>query len=1041
MSKYLSRIAVTKIRAVLIIALVLGSGVGGSLFWWYMQPKAFTTLSGLVHLDVPLIDATVSIYDLDGVKVFEQQDATHTTGSFIVNVSWGSGSWGGDIPNDFTIVATGGTVENEPFTGTIVRTVHNYSEGQYYHLNAITTLITAYLQKHPEMTYGEAEEAVKNFLGVPEYLDMELVVDSSAYYSNLFDHTYFMLQAEEHADFDTFIGTLLDDFEMGQRRIFSAVGDGGSSLGKLLGSLGNDIFSGVMGWGVFKGMDAGLGFIMRQLGYKDTDMILAEISAKLDEVLTAVHNIETEIQAIEKELIVIEEAIDHLEELEIEKTLLEYIETIDTTFDVFRHFSDQETVDDEDLERLRNSILDPNAGVIKAMNVIHDLIQGYTPAYNKAGMLEMLTHNIAIHTPSYEAELLNNQTLYQGALQNGFDSYVVQDQFYKLYNRFLKYYQTLENYFTGYFLIQVRGLILIAEAYNYHNQTALGRDYLINTFLPKIKAQAETFMKCVDSLVFNVHPTPMAEFPNMGTSSSWDEYPASPDRKVLVQIYRQADYLVDKCVKPFSGEASGGFKARVLLSMLQPTIERTWDQYWNTRTTTTSTVGGEPTLQFSPAPIELNDYRETLVFQFCGYPRFDQEELLDPSTWPIYEPLSSELRNVTIYANAPSRWGLPRSVTDYGTDYGTDKYAASGQMDHTVPYGQESTIHYVVFDFGRLPSGYYRLNTWQAAEQVNEGTGWVLDSPRKHSYYIQERTDEKGQREYYSRSWEEAGDAVVYIGFQQGPSSDKFTTINPWRYHLYDGYAFSRQGFIQVRDDEDGDPFGYWGGYWRQSDGRGSYRRNPTADAWLDELYPNRNHGAADFLNVQSFKHNRRTILKFDLTGLPPNIFVESATLSLYYNGWQSPFEGVHDPAGRTYYCYRLTETNWVEGTKMGAVETGSCCWSSPRYDPHYAGGLGWGTPMTTGGAYTTMDGASAVVPKAPSGSEWDPIRMSWNVLGQAQYAIANTGKVAHFIILDGDEYASTKYRGYFVTEGLDVWIIKGYTELPVLEVTYRVID
>ena len=112
----MNKSAVTKIQAILIVALIVVSVGAVSIYWWYSQPKAFSTLMGKVFLDEPIVGATISIYDMDGVKIFEE-NGTYETGSFNIEVPWGIGRWD-SILTDFKIVATGGTLNNESFTGT-----------------------------------------------------------------------------------------------------------------------------------------------------------------------------------------------------------------------------------------------------------------------------------------------------------------------------------------------------------------------------------------------------------------------------------------------------------------------------------------------------------------------------------------------------------------------------------------------------------------------------------------------------------------------------------------------------------------------------------------------------------------------------------------------------------------------------------------------------------------------------------------------------------------------------------------------------------
>ena len=102
-------------------------------------------------------------------------------------------------------------------------------------------------------------------------------------------------------------------------------------------------------------------------------------------------------------------------------------------------------------------------------------------------------------------------------------------------------------------------------------------------------------------------------------------------------------------------------------------------------------------------------------------------------------------------------------------------------------------------------------------------------------------------------------------------------------------------------------------------------------------------------------------------------------------------------------------------------METGSCCWNYRQYNT-----LAW---TTQGGTYTTTDGASAVVPHSFG---W----MIWNVTSQVQYAIDNTGKVVHFIIMDGNEYSLIKYRARFYSREYS-----NQEFIPKLEVTYKLTD
>lgn len=193
---------------------------------------------------------------------------------------------------------------------------------------------------------------------------------------------------------------------------------------------------------------------------------------------------------------------------------------------------------------------------------------------------------------------------------------------------------------------------------------------------------------------------------------------------------------------------------------------------------------------------------------------------------------------------------------------------------------------------------------------------------------------------------------------------------------------------------------------------------NVTADAYVDSRFANNNYGGDTLIRVESdAATNKRGLLRFDLGTLPTNIEVVDANLSLYYYG----FAYGNDPVGRTYDCYRLTETDWIEGTQSGKKERGACSWDFRQYLP--SNGLAW---TTTGGTYTTVNGSSSVIP--PSFG-W----MSWNVTDLVQYVADQPAQVANLLVKDASEDSTTSYAAIFYSRE------SSYpSQIPILEVRYR---
>jgi len=152
-----------------------------------------------------------------------------------------------------------------------------------------------------------------------------------------------------------------------------------------------------------------------------------------------------------------------------------------------------------------------------------------------------------------------------------------------------------------------------------------------------------------------------------------------------------------------------------------------------------------------------------------------------------------------------------------------------------------------------------------------------------------------------------------------------------------------------------------------------------TQDSYIDAGAPDSNYGSEDALYVESYDaQQRRTLLQFDLSTIPPGAEVASATLKLYYATNSHGFTG-ESPGGRIYWAYRVTQP-WTES---------GITWN--KYD----GTTSW---TTAGGDYTETGGASLTMPGSmPRWVEWDVTNIveAWIEDSQPNYG---------FIIKDGDE-------------------------------------
>lgn len=151
----------------------------------------------------------------------------------------------------------------------------------------------------------------------------------------------------------------------------------------------------------------------------------------------------------------------------------------------------------------------------------------------------------------------------------------------------------------------------------------------------------------------------------------------------------------------------------------------------------------------------------------------------------------------------------------------------------------------------------------------------------------------------------------------------------------------------------------------------------PSAkDNHMRQFVPTANYGTSVALYVRSHDlpdNNDRSILEFDISGLPADITLISATLSLY--AWS--FASV---VGRTYWAYKLTRIDWVEAQATWNI---------------YKTGNNW---TVGGGDYVTSEpsGGSAIVPAAAA---W----MNWDVLAIVQDAY-DEAVAAEFLVRDETE-------------------------------------
>jgi len=151
-----------------------------------------------------------------------------------------------------------------------------------------------------------------------------------------------------------------------------------------------------------------------------------------------------------------------------------------------------------------------------------------------------------------------------------------------------------------------------------------------------------------------------------------------------------------------------------------------------------------------------------------------------------------------------------------------------------------------------------------------------------------------------------------------------------------------------------------------------------SADMYILEDLPDTTTGFETSMYVRAGMtgHIWRSLVMFDLSPIPSGSLINSAYLSLFYEGYSG-----NDPAGRTYTANRVTHS-WVE-TVDGTKGT---TWNEANHDPllHPGGCVDW----ANGGDWTGSGAASSMVPSGTGWMTWDvtSIVKDWIEGGQPNY-------------------------------------------------------
>lgn len=183
----------------------------------------------------------------------------------------------------------------------------------------------------------------------------------------------------------------------------------------------------------------------------------------------------------------------------------------------------------------------------------------------------------------------------------------------------------------------------------------------------------------------------------------------------------------------------------------------------------------------------------------------------------------------------------------------------------------------------------------------------------------------------------------------------------------------------------------------------------PDKDSYSWQSVPLANNGKSNNFEITSYDkppYNMRGWIEFNLTSIPTDVWVVSATLRLrlWHHTIEDPTQNMGDSTGRTYGVYRLLQP-WGERTVN---------WSN---QPNY----------------TDIHQANSTVPSEQGGWYGPFVWMDWDIRSIMTDWRSNSTSNYGLVVRDTQEYSSVFYSTQFFTHDQ----VPNETYYPRLLVTY----
>jgi len=285
---FAKRTGLVLLPILLVISLLLpgcsgGNGAEGALF------------QGWVSVGEPVAGASLTVYNIKGKRIYQTKEpATGDLGSFLTTVK--------NLPPDFKVVASGGSFQGEMFPAVLSADYRNFQpQSDIIYVNAVTTMVSTYLERNPGIPLSQATLAVKNFLEIPQGVEIGPQLRGRETY---FSHQIFIAEAAAGGGVSEYVDQLITEMEGKVTHPFigHALPGGGNGL---LGGMGpgvggyvvDKLAGGAIAWAGGKALGWGLGKI--GLDFPDeTGEKLAQMQAQLDEISRQLDNLKSQLDEI-----------------------------------------------------------------------------------------------------------------------------------------------------------------------------------------------------------------------------------------------------------------------------------------------------------------------------------------------------------------------------------------------------------------------------------------------------------------------------------------------------------------------------------------------------------------------------------------------------------------------------------------------------------------------------------------------------------------------------------------------------------------------